>query len=65
MSGKMDVTIECANCESPMNVYTRLDGAGLTVMVDPCPVCIARSIINAEEQEWVRAKLLKEGRIVA
>ena len=58
----MKITIECADCETPLQVFTRLEGTMLQIMVEPCPVCIARKIMLADDQEWVKQKLLREGR---
>lgn len=57
----MEITIECADCGHPLSTYTTLDGDTMKIMVDVCPRCVARKILMAEDQEWVRRKLLKEG----
>lgn len=57
----MNIKIECADCESPLPTYTKLDGDTLLIMVDVCPQCVARKIMLAEDADWVRDKMLKEG----
>lgn len=61
----MKLIIECADCETELPVYHKLDGDKLTMMVEPCPRCIARKIMMAEDQPWVKKKLLKEGGMAA
>jgi len=56
----MKLIIECADCETPLQTHTKLDGDKLTMMVEPCPRCIAAKIMLAD-QPWVRKELLKEG----
>jgi len=60
----MKLIIECADCETELPVYHKSDGDKLTMMVEPCPRCVARKIMLAE-QPWMRKKLLKEGGMAA
>lgn len=57
----MEITIVCNDCDTPLYASRKLEGDKLTFTVTPCPRCIARKILMAEDQEWVRAKLLREG----
>lgn len=61
----INITIQCADCDNDLHTIVSAEKGEIRIQVEPCPRCIARKIMMAEDQPWVKKKLLKEGGMAA
>ena len=60
----INITIQCADCDNDLHTIVSAEKGEIRIQVEPCPRCVARKIMLAE-QPWMRKKLLKEGWMAA
>jgi len=58
----MEFKVKCDNCENDLSARVTEDAGSVIILCEPCPNCIARAILQSEDDAWMRNKFLKEGR---
>lgn len=58
----MDIklTAECADCEAELSITTVVSYGKITMLVRPCPHCVAQKARVASSSEWGRKKIERE-----
>ena len=59
----MHITLTCNECDNTVHGTLKEVPHGIEILVDPCPVCIARQVQLAKENGWIFDNIMRKGRI--
>lgn len=57
----MEFIIRCKECQAPLLADATIEDGVVIVEAELCSGCVARTILLAEDSEWMRNKYLKAG----